>query len=144
MDSKTEVNRIIGLSWLYAMHNAFTCSYFKYDFISFLTFMLSIKYNCQNSISFSLLILNAHIIDILTKALYAYCFSINFLVLLTPNWLSLFLGQTQGPLAAPVLQLLTKVDLSKIYFGDFHTLDIHGSHCFLTRTGYIFSLFLKY
>ncbi|URE10953.1 The glycine cleavage system catalyzes the degradation of glycine (By similarity) [Musa troglodytarum] len=42
----------------------------------------------------------------------------------------------QGPLAAPVLQLLTKDDLSKIYFGEFCTLDIHGSHCFLTRTGY--------
>ncbi|WOL12219.1 hypothetical protein Cni_G20985 [Canna indica] len=42
----------------------------------------------------------------------------------------------QGPLAAPVLQLLTKVDLSKIYFGDFCMLDINGTHCFLTRTGY--------
>lgn len=42
----------------------------------------------------------------------------------------------QGPLAAPVLQLLTKDDLSKFYFGEFRTLDINGSHCFLTRTGY--------
>ncbi|XP_068654972.1 aminomethyltransferase, mitochondrial [Aristolochia californica] len=42
----------------------------------------------------------------------------------------------QGPLAAPVLQLLTKDDLSKIYFGDFRMLDINGVHCFLTRTGY--------
>lgn len=42
----------------------------------------------------------------------------------------------QGPLAAPVLQLLTKDDLSKMYFGEFKTLDINGSHCFLTRTGY--------
>lgn len=42
----------------------------------------------------------------------------------------------QGPLAAPVLQLLTKDDLSKFYFGEFRTLDIHGVHCFLTRTGY--------
>ncbi|WOL17783.1 aminomethyltransferase, mitochondrial-like [Canna indica] len=42
----------------------------------------------------------------------------------------------QGPIAAPVLQLLTKEDLSKMYFGEFRTLDINGSHCFLTRTGY--------
>ncbi|XP_078432474.1 glycine cleavage T-protein family [Wolffia australiana] len=42
----------------------------------------------------------------------------------------------QGPLAAPVLQHLTKDDLSKFYFGEFRTLDINGSHCFLTRTGY--------
>ncbi|KAJ0984467.1 hypothetical protein J5N97_002823 [Dioscorea zingiberensis] len=42
----------------------------------------------------------------------------------------------QGPLAAPVLQLLTKDDLSKLYFGEFRKLDINGSHCFLTRTGY--------
>ncbi|KAH0451362.1 hypothetical protein IEQ34_018661 [Dendrobium chrysotoxum] len=42
----------------------------------------------------------------------------------------------QGPLAAPVLQLLTKDDLSKMYFGEFNTLDINGFKCFLTRTGY--------
>lgn len=42
----------------------------------------------------------------------------------------------QGPLAAPVLQFLTKDDLSKLYFGEFRTLDINGAHCFLTRTGY--------
>uniref|UniRef100_A0A1D1YAL1 Aminomethyltransferase n=1 Tax=Anthurium amnicola TaxID=1678845 RepID=A0A1D1YAL1_9ARAE len=42
----------------------------------------------------------------------------------------------QGPLAAPVLQLLTKEDLSKIYFGEFRTMDINSAHCFLTRTGY--------
>ncbi|CAA6668684.1 unnamed protein product [Spirodela intermedia] len=42
----------------------------------------------------------------------------------------------QGPLAAPVLQFLTKDDLSKLYFGEFRTLDINGVHCFLTRTGY--------
>ncbi|KAH7838750.1 hypothetical protein Vadar_030615 [Vaccinium darrowii] len=42
----------------------------------------------------------------------------------------------QGPLAAPVLQHLTKEDLSKIYFGEFRMLDINGAHCFLTRTGY--------
>ncbi|XP_077253905.1 glycine cleavage T-protein family [Tasmannia lanceolata] len=42
----------------------------------------------------------------------------------------------QGPLSAPVLQLLTKDDLSKMYFGEFRMLDINGVHCFLTRTGY--------
>ncbi|KAG8490598.1 hypothetical protein CXB51_013745 [Gossypium anomalum] len=42
----------------------------------------------------------------------------------------------QGPLAAPVLQHLTKDDLSKIYFGEFRILDINGATCFLTRTGY--------
>ncbi|XP_008787570.1 aminomethyltransferase, mitochondrial [Phoenix dactylifera] len=42
----------------------------------------------------------------------------------------------QGPLAAPVLQLVTKEDLSKMYFGEFQMLDINGTHCFLTRTGY--------
>ncbi|XP_010909941.1 aminomethyltransferase, mitochondrial [Elaeis guineensis] len=42
----------------------------------------------------------------------------------------------QGPLAAPVLQLLTKEDLSKMYFGEFQMLDINGTRCFLTRTGY--------
>lgn len=42
----------------------------------------------------------------------------------------------QGPLAAPVLQYLTKEDLSKIYFGEFRILDINGCPCYLTRTGY--------
>lgn len=42
----------------------------------------------------------------------------------------------QGPLAAPVLQHLTKEDLSKLYFGEFQILDINGARCFLTRTGY--------
>ncbi|KAF8071403.1 hypothetical protein N665_1128s0003 [Sinapis alba] len=42
----------------------------------------------------------------------------------------------QGPLAAPVLQHLTKEDLSKLSFGQFQILDINGSTCFLTRTGY--------
>ncbi|KAL2341299.1 hypothetical protein Fmac_009239 [Flemingia macrophylla] len=42
----------------------------------------------------------------------------------------------QGPLAAQVLQHLTKEDLSKIFFGQFRVLDINGSQCFLTRTGY--------
>ncbi|KAJ6822149.1 putative aminomethyltransferase, mitochondrial [Iris pallida] len=49
----------------------------------------------------------------------------------------------QGPLAAPVLQLLTKDDLSKIYFGEFRMLDINGSHCFLTRTGIMFVMAYK-
>nr|P93256.1 RecName: Full=Aminomethyltransferase, mitochondrial; AltName: Full=Glycine cleavage system T protein; Short=GCVT; Flags: Precursor [Mesembryanthemum crystallinum]AAB38502.1 aminomethyltransferase precursor [Mesembryanthemum crystallinum] len=42
----------------------------------------------------------------------------------------------QGPLAAPVLQHLTKEDLSKFYFGQFTFLDINGFPCYLTRTGY--------
>ncbi|CAH9099629.1 unnamed protein product [Cuscuta epithymum] len=42
----------------------------------------------------------------------------------------------QGPLAATVLQNLTKEDLSKMYFGNFKVLDINGVSCFLTRTGY--------
>ncbi|XP_076942628.1 aminomethyltransferase, mitochondrial [Bidens hawaiensis] len=42
----------------------------------------------------------------------------------------------QGPLAAPTLQHLTKEDLSKLYFGEFRIIDIHGAKCFLTRTGY--------
>ncbi|KAK8939799.1 hypothetical protein KSP40_PGU007611 [Platanthera guangdongensis] len=43
----------------------------------------------------------------------------------------------QSPLSAPVLQHLTKDDLSKMYFGEFKTLDINGFKCFLTRTGLI-------
>lgn len=46
----------------------------------------------------------------------------------------------QGPLAAPVLQYLTKEDLSKLYFGEFQILDINGARCFLTRTGYVKSI----
>lgn len=42
----------------------------------------------------------------------------------------------QGPLAAPVLQKLTKDDLSKMYFGQFSMIDIGGFPCYLTRTGY--------
>eukprot|EP01018_Ginkgo_biloba_P009939 Gb_29854 [translate_table: standard] len=42
----------------------------------------------------------------------------------------------QGPLSAPTLQKLTKDDLSKVYFSDFRILDINGSPCYLTRTGY--------
>ncbi|KMT09774.1 hypothetical protein BVRB_6g127540 [Beta vulgaris subsp. vulgaris] len=42
----------------------------------------------------------------------------------------------QGPLAAPVLQQMTKYDLSKFYFGEFCMTDISGVPCYLTRTGY--------
>ncbi|KAF5181261.1 Aminomethyltransferase protein [Thalictrum thalictroides] len=42
----------------------------------------------------------------------------------------------QGPLAAPVLQHLTKDDLSKVYFGEFRMMDVNGVHCYITRTGY--------
>lgn len=42
----------------------------------------------------------------------------------------------QGPVAATVLQQLTKEDLSTMYFGNFKVLDINGVSCFLTRTGY--------
>ncbi|KAJ0081936.1 hypothetical protein Patl1_09992 [Pistacia atlantica] len=45
-------------------------------------------------------------------------------------------GNEAGPLAAPVLQFLTKEDLNKLYFGLFKILDINGAICFLTRTGY--------
>lgn len=42
----------------------------------------------------------------------------------------------QGPLAATVLQRLVKEDLSKVYFGEFVTMNVNGVSCFLTRTGY--------
>lgn len=42
----------------------------------------------------------------------------------------------QGPEAAEVLQPHVKDDLSKLYFGNFKKLDIAGSPCFITRTGY--------
>ncbi|CAM6103336.1 unnamed protein product [Calypogeia fissa] len=42
----------------------------------------------------------------------------------------------QGPLAAPTLQKITKVDVSQIYFGDFKFLDVNGSETYVTRTGY--------
>lgn len=42
----------------------------------------------------------------------------------------------QGPLAAPTLQKLTKEDLSKLYFSGFRMIDINGSPCYITRTGY--------
>ncbi|KAK9130693.1 hypothetical protein Sjap_011180 [Stephania japonica] len=46
----------------------------------------------------------------------------------------------QGPLTASVLQHLTKVDLSKLYFGHFKMIDINGAHCFLTETGFFADL----
>ncbi|WPT17487.1 Aminomethyltransferase [Picochlorum sp. SENEW3] len=42
----------------------------------------------------------------------------------------------QGPEAAEVLQQHVKEDLSKLYFGMFTKIDIAGSPCFVTRTGY--------
>ena len=42
----------------------------------------------------------------------------------------------QGPKAAAALQGLTKLDLSKFYFGAFATADLAGIPCFVTRTGY--------
>jgi aminomethyltransferase len=41
----------------------------------------------------------------------------------------------QGPAAVETLQPLIDLDLSKVYFSDFHRLDIAGIPCFLTRTG---------
>lgn len=41
----------------------------------------------------------------------------------------------QGPAAVETLQPLVDVDLSKVYFSDFHKLDIAGIPCYLTRTG---------
>lgn len=46
----------------------------------------------------------------------------------------------QGPMSGEVLQALTKEDLSKMYFSDFKIMDINGSECFLTRTGYVLPL----
>jgi len=42
----------------------------------------------------------------------------------------------QGPNAAPTVQKLTSVDLSKMYFSNFATFDIAGISCWVTRTGY--------
>jgi aminomethyltransferase len=42
----------------------------------------------------------------------------------------------QGPEAAQVLQKFVQDDLDKLYFGMFRKLDIAGSPCFITRTGY--------
>lgn len=42
----------------------------------------------------------------------------------------------QGPKAASVLQPLTSVDLSKLYFSGFVKVDVGGAPCFVTRTGY--------
>lgn len=42
----------------------------------------------------------------------------------------------QGPKAAAVLQGLTKTDLSKLLFSHFARIDVGGSACWVTRTGY--------
>ena len=42
----------------------------------------------------------------------------------------------QGPMAAGAVQPLTKLDLSKVYFGAFAKADLAGIPCFVTRTGY--------
>lgn len=41
----------------------------------------------------------------------------------------------QGPAAVETLAPLVDIDLSKVYFSDFHKLDIAGIPCYLTRTG---------
>lgn len=41
----------------------------------------------------------------------------------------------QGPAAVETMQPLVDVDLSKVYFSDFHKLNIAGIPCYLTRTG---------
>ncbi|CAL5224777.1 g7519 [Coccomyxa viridis] len=42
----------------------------------------------------------------------------------------------QGPAAVETLQPLVDLDLSKVFFSNFHRLDIAGIPCYLTRTGY--------
>jgi aminomethyltransferase len=42
----------------------------------------------------------------------------------------------QGPSAVKVLQPLVDLDLSSVYFSEFHKLDIKGIPSYLTRTGY--------
>eukprot|EP00252_Welwitschia_mirabilis_P018223 TRINITY_DN40508_c0_g1_i1.p1 TRINITY_DN40508_c0_g1~~TRINITY_DN40508_c0_g1_i1.p1 ORF type:complete len:411 (-),score=76.60 TRINITY_DN40508_c0_g1_i1:157-1389(-) len=42
----------------------------------------------------------------------------------------------QGPLAPSALQGLTKEDLSKLYHGCFCIVDVNGTMCYITRTGY--------
>ena len=63
--------------------------------------------------------------------------STNYLVIAVLTCLISLNISVQGPLSAPVLQHLTKEDLSKLYFGEFQVLDINGSLCYLTRTGYV-------
>ena len=41
----------------------------------------------------------------------------------------------QGPAAVETMQPLVDIDLSKVYFSDFHKLNIAGIPCYLTRTG---------
>ena len=42
----------------------------------------------------------------------------------------------QGPKAVGVLQKYVDIDLSEVYFSNFHKLDIKGVPSYLTRTGY--------
>ena len=42
----------------------------------------------------------------------------------------------QGPMASAALQGMTKLDLSKFFFGAFAMVDLAGIPCFVTRTGY--------
>ncbi|KAK9864651.1 hypothetical protein WJX84_008674 [Apatococcus fuscideae] len=42
----------------------------------------------------------------------------------------------QGPAAMEILQPMTDLDLSKLYFSHFRKIDIKGIPCFLARTGY--------
>lgn len=42
----------------------------------------------------------------------------------------------QGPAAMEILQPMTDLDLSKLYFSQFKKIDIKGIPCFLARTGY--------
>ena len=41
----------------------------------------------------------------------------------------------QGPAAMEILQPMTDLDLSKLYFSNFVKIDIKGIPCFLARTG---------
>ncbi len=41
----------------------------------------------------------------------------------------------QGPLAAQVLQKLTREDLSHLYFSEFKVGEVGGTTTFITRTG---------
>ena len=41
----------------------------------------------------------------------------------------------QGPKAMEILQPMTDLDLSKLYFSNFVKIDIKGIPCFLARTG---------
>lgn len=49
----------------------------------------------------------------------------------------------QGPAAVETLQPLVDLDLSKVFFSNFHRLDIAGIPCYLTRTGYAYTFHLS-